>query len=154
MARPIMKSLVSVFVLFLCAVEAYAQGHQHAAGSHDGEQLGTVSFATSCAPGVQRDFERGVALLHSFWYEESEKQFVAITKADPSCAMAHWGVAMSLYHQLGDRATGQRLTRGIAEARTAATMGAKSGRERGYIDAIAAFYADAETKDHAVRADA
>jgi tetratricopeptide (TPR) repeat protein len=150
-----MKPLVTLFaVLCFSVVNVFARGHQHATGSHAGEQLGTVSFATSCTPAVKVDFERGVALLHSFWYEESEKQFVAIAKTDPSCAMAHWGIAMSLYHQLWDRATGDRLARGIAEARTAAAMEAKTAREHGYIDAIAAFYADAETKDHALRADA
>jgi tetratricopeptide (TPR) repeat protein len=131
-----------------------AQEHHHGGASHEGEQLGIVSFATSCASAVQKDFERGVALLHSFWYEESEKQFVEIAKQDASCAMAHWGVAMSLYHQLWDRATGERLTRGMAAAQAAVALKAKTARERAYIDSIAAFYADGETKDHTLRADA
>jgi hypothetical protein len=63
-------------------------------------QLGTVHFPISCAASVQKPFARGVALLHSFWYEEAEKEFVRIAKDDPSCAMAHWGIAMSLWHQL------------------------------------------------------
>ena len=63
-------------------------------------QLGTVRFPISCNPAVQKSFDRGVALLHSFWYEEAEKEFVQIAKDDPHCAMAHWGVAMSLWHQL------------------------------------------------------
>jgi len=150
-----MKSLASLLVLTLIGgVNSRAQSHQHGATSHDGEQLGTVSFSTSCLPAVQKGFERGVALLHSFWYEESEKQFLEIAKSDPACAMAHWGVAMSLYHQIWDRATGERLKRGVTEAQTAVSLNAKTERERGYIDAIAAFYADAATKDHAVRADA
>jgi tetratricopeptide (TPR) repeat protein len=150
-----MKSLAWLVVLTsIGGGHVLAQEHHHGGASHDGEQLGIVSFATSCSAGVQKDFERGVALLHSFWYEESEKQFVAIARQDPSCAMAHWGIAMSLYHQLWDRATGERLKRGMAEAQTAVTANPKTARERGFIDAIAAFYADGETKDHAVRADA
>jgi tetratricopeptide (TPR) repeat protein len=150
-----MKILAGVLVLTLIGgAPALAQGHQHGASSRDGEQLGTVSFATSCSPAVQTGFERGVALLHSFWYEESEKQFLEIAKSDPTCGMAHWGVAMSLYHQLWDRATGERLNRGVIEAQTAVKLSAKTERERGYIDAIAVFYADAATRDHAARADA
>lgn len=131
-----------------------AQEHHHGGAAHEREQLGVVSFSTSCSAAVQRDFERGVALLHSFWYEESEKQFLEIANADPTCAIAHWGVAMSLYHQLWDRATGERLNRGIAEAQAAMAGRAKTERERGYIDAIAAFYASAATKDHESRANA
>jgi tetratricopeptide (TPR) repeat protein len=150
-----MKLIASLLVLTLIGgAPAMAQGHQHGATSHNGEQLGTVSFATSCSPAVKVDFERGVALLHSFWYEESEKQFQEIAKKDPTCAMAHWGLAMSLYHQLWDRATGERLKRGVTEAQTAVSLNAKTERERGYIDAIAAFYANTATKDHTVRADA
>src|SRR5258708_6753188 len=63
-------------------------------------QLGTVTFPVSCAPSVQKPFERGVALLHSFWYEEAEQEFQQIAKDDPHCAMAHWGIAMSPWHQL------------------------------------------------------
>jgi tetratricopeptide (TPR) repeat protein len=150
-----MRTSASLLVLMLIGgAHGRAQDHQHAAATHAGEQLGTVSFATSCSPTVQKGIERGVALLHSFWYEESEKQFVEIAQQDASCAMAHWGIAMSLYHQLWDRATGERLRRGMAEAQTAVTLHAKTEREQAYIDAIAAFYADAATKDHAVRADA
>ena len=89
---------------------AVAQETEH---HHHEEQLGTVTFPTSCPAAVQKDFERGVALLHSFWYEEAEKQFVAVTKASPGCAMAHWGVAMSLYHQLWEQVGKADLDRGL-----------------------------------------
>jgi hypothetical protein len=65
-------------------------------------QLGSVHFPTSCDAKQQANFERGVALLHSFWYDEVEKQFTQIAKDDPKCAMAHWGIAMGLWHQLWD----------------------------------------------------
>ncbi len=67
------------------------------------ERLGTVSFSVSCAAAVQAPFNRGVALLHDFWYDEAQRQFEEIIKADPGCAMAHWGVAMSDFHQIWNR---------------------------------------------------
>jgi hypothetical protein len=65
--------------------------------------LGKVSFPISCAPGSQKAFEHGIAQLHSFGYEEAEQQFVELAQNDPTCAMAHWGIAMSLYHQIWER---------------------------------------------------
>ena len=86
----------SLFFLLICSLFCVADDGQH----HHHEdltsaQLGTVSFPVSCSPTVQKPFERGVALLHSFWYEEAEKEFQQIAANDPNCAMAHWGVAMS-----------------------------------------------------------
>ena len=129
-----MKFIPSLLVLTLIGSgHVIAQGHQHGAASDAGEQLGTVSFATSCSPAVKADFERGVALLHSFWYEESEKQFQEIAKKDPACAMAHWGLAMSLYHQLWDRATGERLKRAVTEAQIIGASGPSSARSTSLI---------------------
>ena len=73
---------------------APAQQHEH-------ESAGRVVFHTSCAPAAQRSFERGVTLLHSFWYEPAEDAFSAAVAADSSCAMGYWGKAMSLLHPLG-----------------------------------------------------
>ena len=138
-----------VFVLTPSLLADEGHQHQHEAG----EQLGTVSFPVSCAPAVQKPFERGVALLHSFWYEEAQKQFLDVAARDPHCAMAHWGVALSLYHQLWERPQEAQLKRGWEEAQAAEKIGAKTARERGYIAAIAAFYDPAE-KDHLARAKA
>jgi tetratricopeptide (TPR) repeat protein len=104
------------------------------------EQLGVVSFPVSCAPAVQADFVRGVALLHDFWYQEAERQFEAIAKADPHCAMAHWGVAMSIYHQIWDRPDDARLAHGWREMQAARAHPAKSAREREYVAALSEFY--------------
>ena len=103
-------------------------------------QLGTVHFPVSCAPVVQKPFERGVALLHSFWYEEAEKEFVQIAKDDPPCAMAHWGVAMSVWHQLWDHPNAATTKRGLAELKTAQSLHPATDRERDYIAALRAFY--------------
>ncbi len=65
------------------------------AGAQSPEKIGRVRFPVSCVPAVQQPFERAVALLHSFWYLESAKAFAEIAQADPNCAMAYWGLAMS-----------------------------------------------------------
>jgi tetratricopeptide (TPR) repeat protein len=142
------RALVCVLGL-LCAVPAFGhddemQGHHH----YDAmEKLGKVSFPISCAAGSQAAFERGVALLHSFGYEEAEEQFTKLAKKDPGCAMAHWGIAMSLFHQIWERPEDSRLKRGHEEIETAEKIGAKTERERGYIAALGAFYSD-PSKDH------
>src|SRR5919198_946016 len=82
--------------------------------AHDGDKLGSVNFPISCAPAVQADFERAVALLHSFWYEEAQKAFAAVTAADASCAMGYWGVAMSVYYPLWQPPSPAMLQKGAA----------------------------------------
>jgi tetratricopeptide (TPR) repeat protein len=143
-----LKSLACVLVCLGLSVAATAldddMGHHH----HDvNEKLGKVSFPVSCAPASQKGFERGVALLHSFGYEEAEEQFTEIAKADPSCAMAHWGIAMSLFHQIWERPEDATLKRGHEEIETAQKIGAKTERERAYIAALGQFYSD-PVKDH------
>ncbi len=110
------------------------------AGPVPGERLGKVSFAVSCSASVQASFNRGVALLHDFWYEEAQPQFEQIAKADPSCAMAHWGIAMSVFHQIWNRPDTQAMKLGWEEIRQARSLAPGTARERGYIDALAVFY--------------
>jgi hypothetical protein len=118
-------------------------------------QLGTVAFPVSCAPSVQKSFERGVALLHSFWYEEAEKEFQHIAIDDPHCAMAHWGIAMSLWHQLWNHPDAKVLQRGLDEVHEANTTdGPITPRERAYIAAISAFYTNSTQLTHEARANA
>ena len=118
-------------------------------------QLGTVHFPVSCAESVQKPFTRGVALLHSFWYEEAEKEFLDIAKDDPRCAMAHWGVAMSTWHQLWNNPDAKVIARGLDEAQRAQKLSKKSTpREKGYIAAVTAFYSGAPQLDHKARAKA
>src|SRR5579862_1177547 len=92
---------VSLFTFAAIADDDQDKDHHHHEDLTE-TQLGTVHFPVSCAAAVQKPFARGVALLHSFWYEEAEKEFLQIAKDDPNCAMAHWGVAMSIWHQLWD----------------------------------------------------
>jgi len=123
-------------------------------------QLGTVHFPISCAASVQKPFARGVALLHSFWYEEAEKEFIQIAKDDPHCAMAHWGIAMSLWHQLWNEPDAKVIARGLDEAKSAdkiasvKQLGPATPREKAYIAAILAFYSNSDKLDHAARAKA
>src|SRR5271169_6177310 len=118
-------------------------------------QLGTVNFSVSCAPAVQKPFERGVALLHSFWYEEAEKEFQQISIDDPHCAMAHWGVAMSLWHQLWDHPEAKVIQRGLGEVHLAKTSSrSATPREKAYIAAVAVFYNDSKKMNHEARAKA
>src|SRR5688572_33312456 len=92
----IFGTLVLVTV-FAAPGAARDDGKDHQHHQANPEKLGTITFPNSCAPASQKPFARGVALLHSFWYAEAEKAFLDIAAADPSCAMAHWGVAMSTY---------------------------------------------------------
>jgi tetratricopeptide (TPR) repeat protein len=110
------------------------------AGEIAGERLGEVSFPVSCAATVRAPFSRGVALLHDFWYEEAQRQFEQIAKADPGCAMAHWGIAMSVFHQIWDRPDEKTMARGWTEMQAAAAHPAKSAREREYVAALSGFY--------------
>ncbi len=137
-----------VAIVVSLSVSAFAHEHD------PGEKLGAVKFPISCSRTTQATFERGIALLHSFWYEESEKQFVALTKSDPKCAMAHWGVAMSIFHQLWERPDDAVLQRGAKELKQAAALKPKSQRERDYIAALTTFYSDDQKSDYMARANA
>ncbi|MBV9181586.1 MAG: hypothetical protein JO356_09745 [Acidobacteria bacterium] len=132
-----MKS--GILWLIVVALPTVLRADQNLQAQGTLEQLGTVHFPSSCAASVEAEVERGVALLHSFWYEEAEKQFTAIKNNDPRCAMAYWGVAMSLWHQLWNHPDEATLDRGRAELKNASRLGA-SPRERGYIAALAVFY--------------
>ncbi len=132
--------LILLAILFFTpAVLADDEGHHQEEMTE--AQLGTAHFPSSCAAAVQKPIERGVAMLHSFWYEEAEKEFQQIEKDDPHCAIAHWGVSMSLWHQLWNRPDMPTLERGGAELKTARSIHLTTSRERDYISALNAFYA-------------
>jgi tetratricopeptide (TPR) repeat protein len=103
----------------------------------------TLPFAVRAeapAASVRAPFSRGVALLHDFWYEEAQRQFEQIAKTDPNCAMAHWGIAMSVFHQIWDRPDEQAVALGWKELQAAHEHPAKTARERGYIAALSDFF--------------
>ena len=136
----------------LCGIGAADEGHHHEELTE--QQLGTVHFAVSCSPVAQKDFEKGVALLHSFWYEESEKTFEDIAKSEPKCAMAYWGQGMSAWHQLWDRPKAGTIKENLAKLKKGAKIGTKTERERDYIAALTVFYSNDKKLDHQKRAEA
>jgi tetratricopeptide (TPR) repeat protein len=133
-------------VTALALADASGQHHEH------GEKLGKVAFQNSCSPAAQETFLRGVALLHSFEYTPAETTFNEAAAADPSCAIASWGTAMSLYHPLWAPPSKAELERGRAAVAKALATPAKTERERDYVEAIATFYRDSDKLDHKTRA--
>lgn len=137
-----MRRIPILLAILLCSSSSRlaAQEHHHEPSA---EEVGSVQFVTSCSKAVATSFNRAVALLHSFQYEQARQAFTNISKQDPSCAMAQWGVAMSHYHGLwrnGDTAAG-RLALKNAQ-RIADTNAATAAREKAYIDALSTVYAE------------
>jgi tetratricopeptide (TPR) repeat protein len=141
-----MLAVFCVLVFGLSAAQAHGSDAAISQGSPSLEHLGTVSFAVSCAPAVRAPFVRGVALLHDFWYQEAQRQFEEIAKADPNCAMAHWGIAMSIFHQIWDRPSEATVAHGWREMQAAQAHAAQTARERAYIAALGDFYRPGEQK--------
>ncbi|MEO6525579.1 MAG: hypothetical protein ABIP93_03030 [Gemmatimonadaceae bacterium] len=143
----------AVALLALPAARVHAQDHAHPRGA-SAERLGTVHFATSCSPAVNSQFDRAVALLHSFEFGASIKAFDQILATDSTCAMAHWGIALSRWTNpmaAGNRAPAL-LRQGKAAADAASRLGARvSEREQGYIRAIGQLYEDFENRDQRTR---
>ncbi|HEY7098791.1 MAG TPA: hypothetical protein VH437_18835 [Terriglobales bacterium] len=127
-----------LFLAFLCPAVFADEGHQHQLTE---QEIGSVHFATSCAKSVEGNFNHGVALLHSFQYEQARSVFEDVVRQDAHCAMAMWGVAMSHYHGLwdnGDTAAGRVALR---KAQSLASENAQTTvREKAYIDALAEIY--------------
>jgi hypothetical protein len=145
MRRVVALALASSFV----ASTAHAQ-HEH----HAGEALGQVSFPVSCAPAVQPEFDRAAAMLHSFWFPEAAKAFDEIAAEDSACAMAHWGMAMTMWGNpfVRQPIPADRQSAGLAAAERAASLAqGASHREQMYAEAALALWRDAETHDHLAR---
>lgn len=123
------------------------ESHRHGGAAG---RLGKVHFPVSCR--AQQPFDRALAFLHSFEYEESAKAFQQLAAAEPSCAMAYWGEAMTFYHPLWMPPDAKELAQGQAAIEKALAAGAKTDRERAYIGALAAFYRDWRNQSHRSRA--
>jgi hypothetical protein len=138
-------SLLFIFYPSLDAQEA----HSHSAP----EKLGKVSFPISCLPTVQQRFDRGVALLHSFAYTPAENAFRGVAELDPQCAMAHWGIAMTYFHQLWDPPLSPAtISTALREIQLAQQIRASSERERKFINALGLIYQDAGAVPYRARA--
>jgi tetratricopeptide (TPR) repeat protein len=101
---------------------------------------GKVEFPVSCAPDAQSEFARGVALLHSFFYEEARRVFTSVAERDPKCAMAQWGIAMTWWHPIWTPPTPDEMSAGKAAIEKAMAMEAGTDRERGFIKALNVYY--------------
>ncbi len=145
-------SLVAVVVALsvtLCAQGQTPAPHDHGAPTG---RLGTVHFVTSCAPPVQAAFDRGVAQLHSFWFSAAVASFTAVLAQDPTCAMAHWGIAMSWWsNPFGGFRTPQALVAGLAAIDAARASRSATARERAYVDAADQLFRDTAARDQRTR---
>jgi tetratricopeptide (TPR) repeat protein len=135
----------------MMATSAAAQDHEH--GASTSEQLGTVSFATSCSAAAQPRFNRAVALLHSFEFGRATAAFTSTLEADPSCAVAEWGIALSAWGNpfgVGIRPAAP-LTQGRDAVERARRLAPKTERERAYVDAVAQLYEHVDTIEQRAR---
>jgi tetratricopeptide (TPR) repeat protein len=141
-----LSGFILVTALACCPVLASAQHEQHGGGA---EKLGIVNFETSCKADTRADFNRAVALLHSFEFRPASEAFTKVLAADPSCAIAHWGLAMCQWgNPFGGIKAGPLLERGRDAAEKGLSTGSPTPRERGYIAAVSELYKDAATVPH------
>ncbi len=135
-----------VVALFLLLAGLAAPGLRAAAppppAAPTAERFGTVDFPISCKAAVQQPFDRAVAILHSFQFERARDEFEKVAAADPACAMAYWGIAMTWWHPLWAPPDEASLEKGSAAARKAESLEGGTSRERGFITAIAGYYRD------------
>lgn len=142
--------LTSAFLILFHPRSAIAQeGHQHRRDAS--EKLGQVNFTVSCNPQAQKQFNRAVAWLHSFEYDEAEKAFTEVTVTDPRCGMGYWGIAMSNFHPIWVPPSPAELRKASSAVQKAKAVGAGTQREQDYIGAIEVFYKDADKLDHRSR---
>jgi len=132
----------SLLVTALVAVTAFGTFTPAIAQENTDQKLGTVHFATSCNETAQRRFDRAMRYQHSFWYAESKEIYQDALKADPECAIAYWGIALSLLSNPHGAIPTPNLPLGLAAIEKAKAVGAKTERERDYIDALAVMYVD------------
>lgn len=124
--------------------EARSQGQKHA-----GHAPGTVDFPISCSEQAQVEFNRAVGLLHHMTYPGAREAFQRVAKTDPGCAMAHWGIAMTLFQPLWPNRPGpEELRRGWGAVQRAKDLEPSTQRERLFVDAAAAFFRDPESSDY------
>ena len=142
----------SGFAVAAAAIAASVSFSQPVFGQEETDQrLGTVHFETSCNEVAQRRFDRAMRYQHSFWYRESKELFEEVLKADQTCGIAYWGIALSLLNNPHAPPPVGNLALGLAAIEKAKAVGAKTQRERDFINAMAAFYTDFDKVDHRSR---
>jgi tetratricopeptide (TPR) repeat protein len=136
---------------FTIAIAASAGAFGPSALAEAPQALGSVHFETSCNPAAQQHFDQAMLYQHSFWYRASQKSFEDALKADPECAIAYWGIALSLLYNPHVAPPSKNLAEGAAALDKAKVSGARTQRERDYVDALGAMYADYDKVDHRTR---
>lgn len=144
-----MSHLCKLALLLACTCSALPGQETHDHGVP--QKLGKVSFPISCAPAVQTDFNRGIALLHSFAYAPANAVFQKVAAADPHCAMAHWAIAMTLFHPLWDLLPATSVPTATAEIATAQRISTSDRREQAFIHAYSLLVENAESTPFAIR---
>ena len=124
---------------------------QSASAQVSEQKLGQVHFQNSCTPAASALFEEGMLYQHSFWYRSSQQAFESALKADPGCAIAYWGIALSLLLNPHAAPPVKNLADGAAVIAKGREAGARTQRERDYIEALAAMYTDTDKVDHRTR---
>lgn len=141
-----------MIVMLLCVVPsvAFSQHHEHGMlAGIPSEKLGEVDFPVSCNAAVQKEFNRAMALFHSFWFEPARKSFARVLKHDPECGMAYWGIAfMSMGNPFAWPANPEAMKAGARALREARRVGVRTEREHIYIEALGVLFKDWETADY------
>jgi len=146
------RYLALTVALMLLGAAGVSRSHEHPIGKPP-EQLGEVKFPVSCNAAAQQEFNRAMALFHSFWFDPAKKSFAKVLEHDPQCGMAHWGNAiMSMGNPFTWPANPVAMKAAAAAAAEAQRIGAKSERERGYIAALEVFFKDWQTAEYRPRA--
>lgn len=144
-----LRRLSCVLLMMGVSVIAFTEQHEHTGAP---ETLGKVHFPISCSPEAQTQFDRALAMLHSFWYQEGLNAFTEVTKTDPGCAMAYWGIAvLARGNPLVSAPDPAAYKSGSEAIQKAKTLSAKTERERDYIDSMLIYYKDAKKVDHRTR---
>jgi tetratricopeptide (TPR) repeat protein len=151
MRYPVIAVLCCLALSLPSRVTAQDQEEEHHHHDADSSELGTVVFPTSCSAVSQKPFERGVALMHSFQYTESEKAFQGVAASDKHCAMARWGEAMALYNQLWDKPDAKTVKEGRNDLKQARKIKPLTQRETQFIDAALQFFDTNHKLDHDAR---
>lgn len=141
----------SLFAVTVAAVTISGFGGPGFAQENADQKLGTVHFATSCNETAQRRFDRAMRYQHSFWYTASKEIYEETLKADPECAIAYWGIALSFLNNPHSPVPAPNLPLGLAAVEKAKAVGAKTQRERDYIDALSVMYVDYDKIPHQAR---
>jgi len=146
--RPPVSSCFTT-VVTIVLVGSVASGANGQAKAHAEHALGTVDFPVSCSAPARVEFNRAVALLHHMTYPRARKAFQQVATIDPRCAMAHWGIAMTLFQPLWPTRPGpEELQRGWASVERARTLRPPTERERLFVDAAAAFFREPASADY------